>query len=194
MKSSIGTVFIFLGAVTLFYLLRTYSYLVDFLFVHWTIELIFLIGTVFLAVWTARRLDKLISASRFGSLMQGAAILLMGLFFTYLMFASHFYSEEYLKETGLEKVERLFELAEMDLDGEELREAAEEITFKENAFAYSLYGLNPNPSGAEELEVLDFKRRYNSYELLIGSGSATASYSFTRDGFGFKINGSSTME
>ncbi|MFD1030275.1 hypothetical protein [Metaplanococcus flavidus] len=196
MKSSIGSVFIFLGAVTLFYLLRTYSYLFDFLFVHWIIELIFLIGTVILAVWSVRELDKLISSSRFDVYIQSVAILLVGLFFTYLMFASHFYSEEYLKAAGLEKVERLFEIAEMDLDAEQLREAAEEVTFEENAFAYSLYGLNPNPSGAEQLEVLDFERRYNSYELLIGAGSGaeTADYTFTRDGLGFKISGSSMME
>ena len=196
MKSSFGTVFIILGAGTLFYLLMKYNYLVNFLFVHWSIELIYLGGALIAAVWTVKRLDKLISTSRFDMQLHGAAILLMGLLFTYLMFASHFYSEQYLKEAGIEKVERLYEISEMDLDGEELREAAEEITLKENAFAYSLFGLNPNPPGAEELEVLDFKRRYNSYELVVGTGKEgeTAQYSFMRNGLGFKISGSLIME
>lgn len=195
-KSSIRTVFIFLGAVTLFYLLMKYNYLVNFLFIHWVIELIYFIGAVIAAVWTLRRLDELISGSRFDIQVYTAAILLMGLFFTYLMFASHFYSEQYLKEAGLEQVERLFEIAEMDLTEEELRVAAEEITVKEIAFTYSLFGLNPNTLGAEELEVLDFKRKYNSYELVIGAGSGgeTARYSFTRDGIGFKISGNLIME
>lgn len=195
-KSSIRTVFIFLGAVTLFYLLMKYNYLVNFLFIHWVIELIYFIGAVIAAVWTLRRLDELISGSRFDIQVHTAAILLMGLFFTYLMFASHFYSEQYLKEAGLEQVERLFEIAEMDLAEEELRVAAEEITVKEIAFTYSLFGLNPNTLGAEELEVFDFKRKYNSYELVIGAGSGeeTARYSFTRDGIGFKISGNLGME
>lgn len=196
MKNSIRTVFIFLGAVLLFYLLRQYSYLVDFLFVHWIVGILFILLTFIAAVWGAVQLDRLISGSRFQVLIQSAAIGLMCLFIAYQMFAAHFYSEEYLKESGLEKVERLFEISEMDLSPEELRDQAEEIAVKETAYVLSLYGGNPLPEGADEFEVLDFKRSYYSYELVVGivNDERNARYFFTRDGLGFEISGNSVME
>src|SRR5690606_7765751 len=120
-----------------------------------------------------------------------AGVLLIALFFTYQMFASHFYSEQYLKESGLEKIEQLFELAEQDLNPGELRERAEEVAVEESAYAMSLYGISPRPAGLETLEVLDFKRSYYEYELVVGTSPSgeTAQYYFTRDGLGCKRSG-----
>lgn len=194
MRSSIRTLFILLGAATLFYLFRKYSYLVDFLYLNSIISVLTFLATIIGAVWAALKLDAWITKSRYKMPIQTAAILLMTLFFAYQMFASHFYSHQYLKAEGLDKVEQLFELAEMDLDESELRARAEEIAVKESAYAMSLYGINSPPDGVDELEVLEFKRRYHAYELVIGGGGKSATYTFTRDGLDFKISGSSGME
>lgn len=194
MRSSIRTVFIFLGAGTVFYVFMKYSYLVDFLFLNSFISPLVLLGAVIGAIWAAIKLDRIISESRYEFPVQMAAILLMGLFFSYQMFASHFYSEQYLKETGLEKVDQLFELAELNLDENQLRARAEEIAVEESAFMMSLYGINSDPAGVKELEVLEFNRRYYAYDLVVGSEGKSASYTFTRDGLDFKISGNSVME
>lgn len=196
MKNAIGTVFIFLGAGLLFYLFRTYSYLVDFLFIHSIIDALYILIALIAAIWAAVWLDKRISGSRFQLLIHSSAVLLMCLFIGYQMFASHFYSEEYLKEAGLEKVERLYEIGEMNLSPEELRVLAEEVAVEESAYVLSLYGGYQHPEGAEEFEVLDFKRSYYSYEMVVGvvNDERTAQYYFTRDGLDFKISGNSVME
>lgn len=194
MKSSIRTVFILMGAVTVFYLLMKYSYLVNFLFLNSIISALTFLAIIIGAIWGAVKLDALITKNRYAIPVQTTAILLMALFFAYQMFASHFYSEQYLKAEGLEKVEQLFELAELELDETELRARAEEIAVKESAYAMSLYGINSRPDGVDELKVLEFKRRYYAYDLVIGGGGKSASYTFNRDGLDFKISGSSGME
>lgn len=194
MRSSIRTVFILMGAATVFYLFMKYSYLVDFLFLNSIISALTFLAAIIGAIWGAVKLDALITKSRYTISVQTAAILLMALFFAYQMFASHFYSEQYLKAEGLEKVEQLFELGELDLVETELRARAEEIAVKESAYAMSLYGINPRPDGVGELDVLEFKRRYHAYDLVVGGDGKSASYTFTRDGLDFKISGSSGME
>lgn len=194
MRSSIRTLFILMGAGTVFYLFMRYSYLVGFLFLNSIIGALTFLAALIGAIWAAIKLDRIISESRYEFPIQSAAILLMSLFFAYQMFASHFYSEQYLKASGLEKVEQLFELAELDLDENELRARAEEIAVKESAYVISLYGVNSRPDGIGELEVLEFKRRYYAYDLVVGEGGKSASFTFTRDGIDFKISGSSVME
>lgn len=196
MKNSIRTVFIFLGAGTVFYLFMKFSYVVGFLFLNSIIGAVTFVGALIGAIWLATQLDRLIDASRSNLPIQTTAILLMGLFFTYQMFAAHFYSEDYLKEIGLDKVERLFELGEMDLDAGELREQAEEIAVKEQAYAISLYGTNPRPVGVVEFEVLEFERSYYYYEMVIGTDitGESARYYFTREGLDFKLSGNSVLE
>ncbi|MCM3611763.1 hypothetical protein M4S82_10905 [Planococcus sp. MERTA32b] len=196
MKNAIGTVFIFLGAGLLFYLFRTYSYLVDFIFIHSIIDALYILVALIAAIWAAVWLDQRISGSRFQLLIHSSAVLLMCLFIGYQMFASHFYSEEYLKDTGLEKVERLFEIGEMNLSPEELRVLAEEVAVDESAYVLSVYGGYQRPEDAEEFEVRDFKRSYYSYEMVVGvvDDERNARYYFTRDGLDFKISGNSVME
>lgn len=194
MGSSIRTIFILMGAGTVFYLFMKYSYLVGFLFLNSITGSLVFIGAIIGAIWAAIKLDRIISESRYEFPLQSAAILLMSLFFAYQMFASHFYSEKYLKESGLEKVEQIFELAELELDENELRAKAEKIAVKESAYMMSLYGINSRPAGVEELEVLEFKRRYHAYDLVVGGEGKSASYTFTSDGLDFKISGNSVME
>lgn len=157
---------------------------------------IYFVAIIIGAIWAAIKLDSVFSKSRYDFQIRAAAILLMGLFFTYQMFASHFYSEQYLKESGLEKVEQLFELGEQELGQDEMRARAEKIAVKESAYMISLYGTNPRPDGVEEFEVLEFKRSYYEYEMVIGTGTKgeTAQYTFSRDGLDFKISGHSVME
>lgn len=193
-RSSIRTLFILMGAGTVFYLFLKYSYIADFLFLNPFISALTFLAAMIGAIWGAVKLDAKIANSRFEIPVQMSAILLMALFFTYQMFASHFYSEQYIKVEGLEKVERLFELAELDLDGSELRARAEEIAVKESAYVISLYGVNSRPVGVGELEVLEFKRRYHAYDLVVGGNGKSASFTFTRDGLDFKISGNSIME
>ncbi|XKE95451.1 hypothetical protein LG326_03710 [Metaplanococcus flavidus] len=194
MRNSIRTAFILMGAGTIFYLFMKYSYLVSFLFLHSITGSFVFIVAIIGAIWAALKLDRIISESRYEFPIQSAAILLISLFFAYQMFASHFYSEQYLKAAGLEKVEQLFELAELDLDESELRAKVEEIAVKEFAYAMGLYGVNSRPDGVEDLEILEFKRRYHAYDLVIGGEGKSASYTFTRAGFDFKISGNSVME
>lgn len=194
-KNSIRTVFIFLAAFMIAHLCREFSHLVDFLFFHSFMYTVFFVAVIIFAIWAAIKLDTLISKSRYDFQVHSAAVLLISLFFTYQMFASHFYSEQYLKESGLEKIEQLFELGEQELSADELRKRAEQIAVEESAYVMSLYGINPLPEGLEELEVLEFERSYYEYELVVGTGPGgeTAQYYFTRDGLGFKISGFSSM-
>ncbi|WP_033542145.1 hypothetical protein [Planococcus sp. CAU13] len=195
-KDSIRTVSIFLIGATIFFLLRKFSYLLSFLLVNTLMDTLYFVAVVIGSIWGAIKIDSIISKSRFDVPIQTAAILLVCLFFSYQMFASHFYPEQYLKEIGLEKVEQLFDLGEQELGPDELRERAEEIMVKESAYATSLYGTNPWPPGVDELEVLDFERKFASYELVVGTGTEgeTAQYTFSRDGLDFKISGHSVME
>lgn len=195
-KDSIRTVSIFLIGATIFYLLRKFSYLLSFLLVNSFVDMLYFVAIIVGSIWGAIKLDSIISKCRFDMPIHTAAILLTGLFFSYQMFASHFYPENYLKESGLEKVDQLFELGEEDLSPNILRARAEDIAVKESAYAISLYGTNPRPAGFDELEVLDFERKFDSYELVVGTGAngETVKYTFSRDGLDFKISGTSMME
>lgn len=187
----IRTVFIALGVGFTLYMLGSFTYLVDFLFLNSIVSFIFYFGLLVGAVWIVLKLDHLIAKGRFMVPIQIVGILVMGLFFVYQMFTPHFYSDRYLKETGLEKVEQYLELGELGLTGEALRERAEEVAVREVAYAISLYGTNPRPEGVKKFEILELNRSYNVYEVVVGSDTndEKASYTFSRVGLGFKISG-----
>lgn len=195
-KDSIRTASVFLIGATIFFLLRGFSHFLSFVLINSFIDTIYFVAIIIGSIWAAIQLDSLIAKCRFAVPIHTASVLLLVLFFSYQMFPSHFYPEQYLKEEGLEKVERLFQLGEEDLSPNILRAKAEDITVKESAYAISLYGTNPRPNGADKLEVLDFERKFASYELVVGTGAngETAKYTFLREGLDFKISGNSIME
>ncbi|WP_203334581.1 hypothetical protein [Planococcus beigongshangi] len=195
-KDAIRTLSIFLIGATIFFLLMKFSYFLSFILINSFVDTLYFVAIIIGSIWAAIKLDSLIAKCRFDSTIHTASILLLILFFSYQMFPSHFYPEQYLKENGLEKVDQLFELGEEDLSPNILRSRAEDITVKESAYAISLYGTNPRPTGFDELEILEFERKFASYELVVGTGAngETAKYTFSREGLGFKISGTSMLE
>ncbi|MTD31937.1 hypothetical protein [Planomicrobium sp. YIM 101495] len=192
----IRTVFIALGVGFILYMLSSFAYLVDFLFLNSIVSFIFYFGLLVGAVWSVLKLDRLIAKGRFMVPIQIVGILVVGLFFVYQMFTPHFYSDRYLKETGLEKVEQYLELGELGLTGEALRERTEEVAVREVAYAISLYGTNPRPEGVKQFEILELNRSYNVFEVVVGTDTndEKASYTFSRVGLGFKISGQSSFQ
>lgn len=131
--------------------------------------------------------------------------LLIMLFFSYQMFTTHFYTGEYLIETGIEKIEWNYELSEPTLTDAEFRDLAE-ATFAEPLATH--YVVSRLYAGEEwgyaeigDMEILEFNRRSRGYDLivevevsrLVPEGpeldKAVWSYTFKREGGDFKIEG-----
>ncbi|MGM0837203.1 MAG: hypothetical protein ACQEV7_13690 [Bacillota bacterium] len=120
---------------------------------------------------------------------------LLILFFSHEFFTPYFYSENYLKEVGIEKIEMYHQISSSDLSDKEREKLLKDAVVKEMAAPFAIAEYYPKIGRLENIEVIDFKRNYYQYELLIegkqleGKLVKTYQYTFSKEGMDFKIIG-----
>ncbi|MFA1819673.1 hypothetical protein ACDX78_05660 [Virgibacillus oceani] len=119
--------------------------------------------------------------------------LLLILFFAHEFFTPYFYTDNYLKQAGLEKIEIYQQLSNTELRGEERAELAEEAVVKGLAEAYSAMEIYPTFSVLEQVEIKDVTRSFYQYKLVVEGQhhdqELANTFTFQKDGLEFKING-----
>ncbi|MDR4890116.1 hypothetical protein RGU12_21700 [Fredinandcohnia sp. QZ13] len=180
-----------LGVFLLVVFLKNEHYL-NFLFIHFLIEINIYILIIMFIVWVVKKLNKWMSALRYKLSIEMMASLFIIIFFTYELFTPYFYPEDYLKKVGLEKIEVLHQLTNPELTNKERDSLAKDAVVKEMAASFSMIGHYPNVGLNDQGEVIDFRRHFNRYELIIESDPPELKkfqYIFSKEGMDFKIIG-----
>ncbi|MBM7621955.1 TusA-related sulfurtransferase [Bacillus tianshenii] len=184
--------------VFLFFLFYSVDQYFSFLIINRFVELVIYLLAIITIVLTVVRLNKWLKTLRYRFRIEVIASILLILFFAHEFFAPYFYPENYLKEVGIEKIEMYHQLASPDLSAKELEKLAEGAVVKEMVAHYIITESYPNIGSLENIEVLDFKRNYSQYELLIQAeqpeGEKTYQYTFAKEGFDFKIIGFAQLD
>lgn len=186
-------------------LLLLYAYLtnlnnLDFIqnaVVHFLVFAIVLIA----AIWIANKLDLWIDSLRFRILLQISVSCLIILFFFYSFFTSHFYTDQQLIETGIEKVEMYYQLNEVYTTNEERPELLDSIFHEQMGYSVHLLGKYPEAE-LVEAKALNITRNFYQYNLLVklelseGGQTWTEKYMLIleKDGFKFKLKGMSFVD
>ncbi|MEH7225200.1 hypothetical protein V7112_15430 [Bacillus sp. JJ1566] len=187
MRELIQKVFLSLVGVFLFFIFIKNEHYLNFLFIHFWIEMMVYILIIIFIVWVVKKLAR----QRIKFSIEVTASLLIILFFTYELFTPYFYTENYLKEVGFEKADILHQLSHTELTNQERHKLADEAVDKEMAYSYSILG-KPNIDFFGIGEVIDFKREFNQYELIIESKHPELKkfqFTFAKEGLDFKIIG-----
>lgn len=219
MRELVRGVYIFFVAVFFIYLYIRNDYLLHFVYqfnighlIANVISFLFFVGVIILAIWIPIRLDKLMSKFRFKCTFQLIISLCLLLLFTYLLFASHFYGEERLKDDGLEKIQLYYQSLDEELSYDEWLEVSRATLSKDwlrskvswvQYYRLSDEGLSALPEAAEliEIEVIQLRRNFHYYDLDVAVKEIKQTtegprfeegvyrFYFKREGLGFKLNG-----
>lgn len=195
MPTIVKNAFLFLLSVFLFILYIKNAHFISFLFLNNLVEIIIFILVIILIVFVVNKLHKWIGTLRFTFQIQVITSFFLILFLAHELFTPYFYQEDYLKEVGLEKIEGFQQLSNPELSNKERDELAKDVVFKEMAASYSITGSYPKVDAIEKMEIIDFNRHFNQFELTVegkqpGRESVgTLQYTFTKAGLEFKIIG-----
>ncbi|MFS0864677.1 hypothetical protein [Fredinandcohnia sp. 179-A 10B2 NHS] len=195
MHELINKTFSFLLAVFLFVIYLKNEHYLDFLYFHYIIDYIFLILAIILIVLGVNKVNKRISTFRFTLHIQLISSFLLLLFFTHELFTPYFYTDNYLKKVGVEKIELYHQLSDTEIDSEERDKLAKDAVVKDMAASYSIINQYPTVEPLEKIEVLEFKRNFDEYEMTIKGKHPeqdlvhTYEYTFEKEGLDFKIIG-----
>ncbi|KAA0549513.1 hypothetical protein FZW96_06300 [Bacillus sp. BGMRC 2118] len=194
--------YIFITLLTAFLFMFVFlknAHYMSFLFYNTLIEIILVLLALFVLFFVSVWLHKQLSLLQYSFPIEMITSLLLILFFTYSLFASHFYSDSYLRESGLEKITRYQQLNNPKYSETERNELLEEVMVKEWASAHILVGHDQNLSKIEKIEVTNLTRSFYQYELEVKGVNVkdkrtnTFRYTFDRAGFGFRISGYGIM-
>ncbi|MBD3843045.1 MAG: hypothetical protein IE909_14435, partial [Campylobacterales bacterium] len=170
----------------------------SFLVINRFVELVIYLLAIIAIVLTVVRLNKWLKTLRYRIPIEVITSFILILFFTHEFFTPYFYPENYLKEVGIEKIEMYHQLSSPDLSGKEREKLAEDAVVKEMVAYYIITESYPNIGSLENIEVIDFKRNYSQYELLIEAeqpeGKKTYQYTFAKEGLDFKIIGFAQLD
>ncbi|MCD8508934.1 MAG: hypothetical protein LRY73_02935 [Bacillus sp. (in: Bacteria)] len=203
-RSFVGTGFRILLLIYGLYLFFTHVDKVRFINESDLIYFVTLISFSGILIFGWKWLEKRISGYSFFYPVQLIGGLFIILFLSYQMFTTHFYSEEYLIETGIEKIEWHYQLGDPQLSDQEFNELVEDaftnimaITFISGREHFQVFEyvelLN--------LEIIELDRRYSQYDLIVEIESSRVdngdlqgekevwSYTFKQEGGSFKIDG-----
>ncbi|SHG28816.1 hypothetical protein [Ornithinibacillus halophilus] len=114
-----------------------------------------------LALWV-RQLPKC-------SIIQFVSSFLIVMYFIYQGFTPYFYSDDFLIQHGVEKIELKYTFDDVDLTQEEREEIANELFVSEMAYANLLMYEIRDPQPADltliDFKVIDIERVFNRYHL-----------------------------
>lgn len=187
--------FLFLVTVLLFFLFYSIDHYLNFLYVNSVSRFIAYVLVIITVVMTVVRLDKWMASLQYRSPIEVITCFLLIIFFTHEMFTPYFYTADYLKEVGLEKIGMFHQLYASDLSDKEREELAKDAVVKEMAAAYTITGFYPKVDMLEKIEVIEIKRNFYQFELLIEDkhlekeSVKTYKYTFSKEGMDFKIIG-----
>ncbi|THE11934.1 hypothetical protein E1I69_13045 [Bacillus timonensis] len=189
MRELVQKAFLSLVGVFLFVIFLKNELYLNFLFIHFLIEFIIYILIIMLIVWVVKKVNKWMFALRYKLSIEVMGSLFIILFFTYELLTPYFYTEDYLKKVGFEKVEVLHQVTNPELTNKERDNLAKDAVVKEMAASFSMIGQYPN---IYKGEVIDFRRHFNQFELIIESKPPELKkfqYTFAKEGMDFKIIG-----
>lgn len=184
----------FLTLVTVFLIYMFFNQL-ELPFIHNVIQLIIYILAIVITIWMVRKLSKWIASFRLKFPVQLIMSLLLVLFFSHELFAPYFYTDNHLKQAGMEKIEIYQQLSNTELSDEERAELAEEALVEDLAYAHASMGIYPTSGPFEQVEIKDVTRSFYQYKLVVEGKqhdqelTETYTYRFEKDGLEFKISG-----
>ncbi|QOR67203.1 hypothetical protein IM538_03380 [Cytobacillus suaedae] len=191
MRDFINRAFRYLVFIFLFIVFVKFDYLIEFLYVNeMMLYMVYIIVLIALLSFV-RRLDKWMATLNYKFPIQAITSILLIFFLVHEMFTPYFYTDNYLKETGLEKIELYHDLSNQELSEEERSNLAKDALIKIQAHAYLVgqYPVDP----IEKVEIIDLKRNYYQYELTVkGEHNGIEkryTYTFEKEGLVFKISG-----
>lgn len=191
MADIVNKVFRYFVFIFLFLVFLEFDYLIDFLYVNSMMVYMINILVLIALLSFVRQLDKWMATLNDKLPIQLMTIFLLLLFSIHEIFTPYFYTENYLKKTGLEKIEIYHQLSNDELSEDERSELAEDAMIKVQSHAYSVgqYPVDP----IENIEIIDIRRNYYQYELVVigkyKEQKKTYNYTFEKEGFAFKISG-----
>ncbi|MEH7235346.1 hypothetical protein [Bacillus sp. JJ1562] len=195
MRELVQKAFLFLVGVFLFFIFFQNEHYINFLFIHFIIEFIIYILIIIFIVRVVKKLNKWMASLRFKFSIEVMTSFLIILFFTYELFTPYFYTENYLKEVGFDKIEILHQLSNSE-PSKERDKLAKDVVVSEMAASFSILGRYPSIDSFEKGEVIDIKRQFNQYELIIESKHPELQkfqYTFAKEGLDFRIIGFSEL-
>lgn len=199
MHELVKNTFLFLVTVFLFVLFLKNEHYLNFLYIHFIVEL-FIFGLVIILIaWVVSKVNKWVASLRFTISIQVATNFLIILFLTHELFTPYFYTKDYLKKVGLEKIELYHQLSNSELSSKERDKLAKDVVVSDMAASFSIIDQYPNVDPLEKVEVIEINRNFNEYELLIEAKHPgeeivqTYEYTFEKEGLDFKIIGFSNL-
>jgi hypothetical protein len=145
------------------------------------------------------RLDKVMKSMRFSYPIQAIVSLVLIPYFLYLLFFPlSFYTEQTLKDVGVEKIQLVYQLSNNELGDKERAKLALKARPSSSALSYLfLPHLTISERELITIEVIDIKRKSYRYELTVEVEEIIASqnerntyrYKFEREEWGIKIVG-----
>lgn len=187
--------FLSLVTVFLFFLFYSNDHYLNFLYINSGIKFLIYVLVFITVVLIVKRLNKWMASHRYRFPIEVITSFLLILFFLHEFFTPYFYPENYLKEVGIEKIEMYHQISSSDLSPMEREELAKDAVVKEMAASYAITEYYPKIGLLEKIEVIEFKRNYYQYELLIEGKQLdeklvkTYQYTFSKEGMDFKIIG-----
>lgn len=201
LRGFVRNTFLTLITVFLVYISFNQAYHLGFLHVHYVIQIIIYVMAIVLIIWIVKKLINWMTSFRVKFSVELIISLLLILFFAHELFTPYFYTEDYLMQAGLEKIEIYQQLSNPEIHGDERAELAEESVAKGLAEAYSLTGFHPPSLGPlDQIEIQDMKRSFYQYHLVIEGkyrkqeSANTFRFTFQKDGLDFKITGFSARQ
>ncbi|GGM38843.1 hypothetical protein GCM10011351_26210 [Paraliobacillus quinghaiensis] len=200
MREVISRIFVFFISVFSIFLFLTNDNWLGFLYINTFVFFVILILVVGCAIWLGIRLDYWMDRLRFQVWIQVFFSCLIILFLTYQLFTPYFYSDQYLKQIGVEKIESYYQLSDKKLSQEEREQIAENSLSK--GLAFSVILLEHYPMGElKRLEVVDSRRNYYLYYLTVEVEKQIDSrieksiyrFEFNKEDGEFKIDGSVSL-
>lgn len=179
-REVVSDIIIFLLSIFLINLFFANSELLGFAYINGLFELV----AIIFSIWLSLRIARWMTRIRFQMPIQLVTGLLITLFFVHQMFAPYFYTEQYLKKIGTEKIEIYLELSEEKVAQKEGKRLAKSAL--SDLFAFSTIEQNRYQQGELiNLKVIDFKREVNIYQLKVqvkqqyGTKVETSNFLFT---------------
>ncbi|MFZ3591875.1 hypothetical protein ACOI1C_22380 [Bacillus sp. DJP31] len=196
MLNLIRKVFMIVVAAFLFFVFLKNAHFIEFLFINYFVYFLVLVIILAVIVWSSYKLDDLSSITRSKYPIQLFASLFIIFFLIFQLFTTYFYSEKFLRESGLEKIKMYYHLSNEKLDDTQRSKITEDALTE--LMAFSLLSLNRYPK--EELigiEIISLSRNYYQYDLVVNIESqnekATYRFTFVRENGDFKIEGYSVL-
>lgn len=196
MKQSINKVFVILNSIFLIYLYVSHLDQFDFLSKNNLVSIIMLIIVIIVAIWIAVRADQWLNVFNKAHWLKLIVSCFIIFVFIYQLFTPYFYSTDHLIKTGIINIETYFELANDELSADEQKELAESALSK--MMAFTTISLDHVPKGKlVNIDLVNFSRSFYFYYLTVNLTfqhdeafeQNVYEFTFTREGFAFKLAG-----